>query len=52
MDSYGLNLFHNSPKKTPISIKKIAIVTPVNARNVLTTLIGVMILSGFGSQMK
>ena len=50
--SYGLYLFHNSPKKTPISIKKIVIVAPVNARNVLITLIGARITSGYGGQTK
>lgn len=50
--SCGLNLLQSSPKNTPIKVKNIAIVVPVNALKVLTTFIGISILSGFGSHIK
>jgi hypothetical protein len=47
----GLYLFHKVPKNNPISPKNIAIVTPVTTLKVLTTFIGISILSGFGGQV-
>jgi hypothetical protein len=48
----GLYLFHIRPKNNPTSPKNIAMVVPLMALNVFTTVIEISILSGFGGQVR